>query len=515
MTEQKKEFGKWRSFLWPIHSYELKKILPMFLMFFFILFNYTVLRDTKDSLVIPASGAETVLFLKFWGVVPSAILFMLIYSKLSNVLSKEKLFYTTLAPFIVFFASFALFIYPNREALHPHAAADYLETILPVGLHGLVSCFRNWTYSIFYILSELWGSAVLSLMFWGFANDITRVTEAKRFYSLFGLGGNLALLCSGPLIYYFSKVRGVVAEGVDPWGYTLNCLMAMVVLAAFALIGVYWWMQRYVLTDPRFFDPNEEKKMKKSKPKMSLLDSFKYILSSKYMLCLAVLVVAYGMSINLIEVTFKDQLRKLYPHSNDYSAFMGLFSTVTGAATIFMMLFVGSNVIRKFGWGFAAMITPVVLLLTGAGFFGFILFQDSLAGVISAIGVTPLFLAVMFGAAQNIMSKSSKYSLFDPTKEMAYIPLDQEQKVKGKAAVDVVAARLGKSGGALVQQGLVVLFGTITAFTPYVAAILLIIIGGWIASARFLNKEFTSLTAEGPEVAAEPKKDKDLQTATT
>ena len=59
MAEEKKEFGKWRSFLWPIHSYELKKIVPMFLMFFFILFNYTILRDTKDSLVIPASGAET------------------------------------------------------------------------------------------------------------------------------------------------------------------------------------------------------------------------------------------------------------------------------------------------------------------------------------------------------------------------------------------------------------------------------------------------------------------------
>jgi ATP/ADP translocase len=32
-------------------------------------------------------------------------------------------------------------------------------------------------------------------------------------------------------------------------------------------------------------------------------------------------------------------------------------------------------------------------------------------------------LAVMVGAAQNIISKGAKYSLFDPCKEMAYIPL--------------------------------------------------------------------------------------------
>lgn len=507
--ETQNEFGKLRMFFWPVHSYELKKLLPMFLMFFCISFNYTILRDTKDTLIVTSSGAETIPFLKVWGVVPSAVVFMLIYAKLSNTLSKSALFYVTITPFLAFFGLFALVLYPNKELLHPTELADSLQATLPLGFSGLIGCLRNWTYSVFYILAELWGSAVLSLMFWGFANDIMRVTEAKRFYNLLGLGANVALLASGTAIIHFSDIRKHLPADVDAWQISLNFLMGMVVLAGIAIIGIYWWMQKNVLTDPTFYDPSDVKK-KKEKPKMSITESFKYLLSSKYILCIAILVIAYGISINLVEVTWKNQLKLQYPNPNDYSAFMGGFSRWTGLVTICMM-FVGGYIIRTKGWGFAAAITPVVLLLTGIAFFTFVLFRENLSTYIAALGTTPLFLAVVIGMIQNIMSKSSKYSLFDPTKEMAYIPLDQESKVKGKAAIDVVGARLGKSGGSLIQQGLLVAFGTISAITPYVAIATIAVIIGWLFAVRSLNKQFVALTSDAP--TEEPKTPEKTSTA--
>lgn len=500
------EFGRWRSFFWPIHAYELKKVLPMLLMFFFISFNYTVLRDTKDTLVVtaPGSGAEAIPFIKVWLVVPAAVLFMLVYAKLSNILSKQALFYATLMPFIIFFGLFALLFYPMKDSLHPTVLADRLQEYLPQGLYGLAAIFRNWTYAIFYVLAELWGSVMLSLVFWGFANEITRVKEAKRFYALFGIGANLALLVSGPAIVYVSDIRRKLPADVDAWGVSINYLMTMVVISGFLVMACYYWINKKVLTDPRFYEASETKGPKKSKPKMSLKESFLFLSKSKYIGCLAILVIAYGICINLVEVTWKNQLKLQYPNANDYSTFMGYFSTITGFITVLMMLFVGGNVIRKFGWGVAAQITPVVLLITGIAFFIFVLFNENLSGLIAGLGTTPLMLAVIFGAAQNIMSKSAKYSLFDPTKEIAYIPLDPESKVKGKAAIDVVGARLGKSGGSLVQQGLLIGLGSIAAMTPYVAAVLVVIIGAWIIAVRALNKQFVKISADKDATDAAP-----------
>lgn len=498
-----KEFGPWRSFLWPIHNFELKKLIPMLIMAFFISFNYTVLRDTKDALIITTADAEAIPWLKTIGVVPAAILFMIYYSKLSNLLTKENLFYATIAPFLVFFGLFSTVIYPNQELLHPgenNALLVWLQTSLPAGWSGLIGCYQYWSYTIFYIMAELWGSAVLSLLFWGFANQTTRVSESKRFYTLFGLGFNAALMFSGPMISYFSSVRKHIEDtSVDAWGMTLNYLMAMVVIAGFIIIATYYWMNRNVLTDARFYDPAEMKKDKTQKLKMGIMESFKFILSSPYLLCLTALVVGYGISINLVEVTWKKHVGMQYPNPNDYSYFMGLFSTVTGVVSFLMMLFVGGNLIRRLGWYFSAMFTPAILTITGLGFFTFVLFNDSLAGMIAFMGTTPLMLAVLFGAAQNVMSKSTKYSLFDPTKEMAYIPLDAESKMKGKAAVDVVGARLGKSGGSAIQLALFTFVGGLSVITPYVALILLVIVALWMLAVGALSKMFSALTSKQGE----------------
>jgi len=86
-------------------------------------------------------------------------------------------------------------------------AAD-LSAWLPTGLAGGVGMIRNWTFTLFYCMSELWGDVVLSLLFWGLANETTALKDASLLYPLFGIGANVGQVrsCIG---------RVLVAQGIE------------------------------------------------------------------------------------------------------------------------------------------------------------------------------------------------------------------------------------------------------------------------------------------------------------
>ncbi len=96
----------------PTERKTMKKLLPLGAMLFFILFNYTILRDTKDVLVVtaPNSGAEIIPFLKTYVNLPSAIGFTILYSSLTNKMPADKVFYLIMSSFLSFFGAFATMI---------------------------------------------------------------------------------------------------------------------------------------------------------------------------------------------------------------------------------------------------------------------------------------------------------------------------------------------------------------------------------------------------------------------
>lgn len=513
------EFTGLRAALWPIHNHELKKFLPLALIMFCILFNYTLLRDSKDTIVVSSAGAGAISFLKLYCVTPAAILFVILYAKLTNILSRENVFYAVVTPFLVFFGAFAFIIYPNLAALHPSPESiAALKLSYPVMI-GFIDLYAYWAFSLFYVLSEIWGSAMIALMFWQFANHVVRMKESKRFYGLFLVIGNFSLILSGQVVKFASHdIKQYFPTLEEAWQMSLYLLMGCVVFFGIIAMALYRWMHTNVLTDKLYFNPEEDAKpAKKKKEKPSLGESVKIIFSSPELGFIALLIMAYGVTINLMEVQWKNQLGLFYTGADGifdkggYNAFMGNFSSVSGMFIILFGWLVGSNVLRRVSWFSAAIITPMIIGVGGIIFFAFIFAKEWVDFILQALSTSPVAAASFLGAAIVVISKGVKYSLFDATKEMAYIPLDDELKTKGKAAVDVIGGRAGKAGGAFVQSNLQMVLGdaalsktaAVLITAPFAFGVFGVVCVLWFFAVKGLSKKVATALARKEKKTAE------------
>ncbi|CAN0601666.1 unnamed protein product [Ectocarpus sp. 12 AP-2014] len=211
--------------------------------------------------------------------------------------------------------------------------------------------------------------------------------------------------------------------------------------------------------------------------------------------------VSYSTSVNLIEGLWMSRAKAMYPETADFMAYMGDVLFWTGVSTLIFII-IGSTVIRKFGWFWGAVLPPAMIFLVGTTFFSFVLIEEYLDVILSGIVViSPLAVVVLVGAMQNILGKGVKYSLFDATKEMVYIPLDKEMKAKGKAAVDVLGAKLGKSIGASVQMITFTIFPAAhhEDIAGFLMAVFIVVCLVWIYGVKLLNADYKKVLSTASE----------------
>ena len=472
-----------RKVFWPIFGKEHIKFLPLAFMMFFILFNYSMMRSLKDAMVVTEVGSEAIGFIKTYFVFPSAILLTLVYYSLCKAMDSRKVFYYIVGFFLVYFITFTVLMFPNMDSLLLSDAWAQSITESAPPLKWFVRVIQYWPHTSFYIVSELFGSTMISLFFWQLANQVTSPDEAKRHYSMFGLLGNVGLLGTSYALKY-------ALDRPEP---DFNMLFVMVIVGLVLITALYAFVQHQVEVNPELTKDVVTVK-KKAKHKPSISESIKVVFSSKYLGLLALLLICYGISNVLIENVWKDRVRELYPTKAAYGAFMGNYQWYLGTISIFFML-VGSNILRLVSWTKAALLTPIMFLITATLFFLFIF--DSLAGDMAMlsgwVGLSMVLQwAVMIGTAQNVLSKSTKYSLFDSTQKMAYMPLDDELKTKGMSAVEVIGGRFGKMGGGVINSTLLMLLPawTLLDLTPILAFVCAIIVAVWIGSVLSLGREY-------------------------
>lgn len=432
----------------PIKRSELKKFVPMCLLFFTLLLVRNILRNVKDTLVATQIGSESISFIAIWIHVPIAFLVLRWYGRLVATVDLEKAFRVSLLAFVCFFAAFALVLFPHRGFFHPSVGLVQEYLMLLPNMKWFILLWGNWSVTLFVVVSELWAVIICSIAYWQLANKITSVEESTRFYIFFASFGHMNLIVSGPITTFFSRKETFFSRFLFDSSDTTEVFIKSLLLPCLVLCVLIFVLHRFLEknildTTPRIGMHDDVSLIKKNKSKLGLFEGLKYIFTSKYLRNLCIITFAYSATMTWSDGILMCMTRKLYTSPSEFCAFKSRIMSYTGLSTLAFSL-LGSYLLRRVSWRIVTMSIPIITFFSGAMFFIATYREINLAGSsLSAV----VFLAGLY----TVLSKGTKYSLFDATKEMAYVPLPAEVRQRGQAAVDIVGDNIGKILGSGLQ----------------------------------------------------------------
>jgi AAA family ATP:ADP antiporter len=400
------------------------------------IYIHNILKGSKDTLIVAQLGAELISTLKLFGVMPAALLFVVFYTKLTNHLSRTQVYHFLNFFFNGFFLLFAFGLYPHAADLH--LDLSLLSHNYPL-LRYQFMMIENWSYSLFYIMSELWGNVMLSLMFWQVLNQITTVDEAKRLYPALGIFGEVGLVMSGLVAAFFTS-----SAFTHSWDVSLRYICLSVALAGILISFLFYLLCHFEIGTDKL---NERSAVSSQS---TTLASLYYVFKSAQMRKLIGILFCYGASINLLEGVWKGYLKLIYPTGLAYAHYMAIVQAITGTLS-FASLLLGVWLLPRISWRMAALLTPGIAFIFGLLFFLTALANGPIASFFEVQTLAVVAIAVTFGAIHGIFTKATKFAFFEPSKEMVFITLDPELKTKGKGVADIAGERLGKSAGAALQ----------------------------------------------------------------
>lgn len=471
------------------------------LMFFIVCLiniNFSILRSMRNALVVAGEGGSSayIPYFELFGTFPASILLTWGLSRLMRVFSFRFIFSTTILSFLGFFIIFAFWIFPQKEQIQTLLEGQIGHLF---GLSRFKVIFTRWPDMVFYIMSELWKVALLSVIFWGFINQNLSLDKAKRFYPSLMLGSSIGAILAGPITVFCSSQFSFTTFGLSAfrWQHSLNLLTIFLALCGLlTLISFCYLFKKLEAKNYLTISPEEKERKKFSKHLLSLSSSLKYLIRSPYLSALLLLVVAEYVSYALGELIFLDTLKRSYPTRSDYCLFMGNLTMWTGVLTAIFALVLTPFCLQKFKWSTSALIMPVLMVFLTFSFF-FIIYCGKL-GMLSTHSY--LALAITFGSMHFCLGRSIKYTFFDATKELAFIPLDHEGQVKGKLIIDGIGSRLGRGTSSLLSIVLFFIMGGVGESAIFAGIIALSFALISLPAAKYLGLEFEKKSPAIPEV---------------
>lgn len=351
--------------------------------------------------------------------------------------------------------------FAERFRIHQLVAISSLAVAgILVGFWALYQFPYTWVPVVFYVTSSIVYAMMVS-QFWSLANHVFDARQARRLFGVVGAGALLGGIAGGQLARLASSLFG-----------TSSTLL----IAAGVLVGV-----ALLMTALRKY--HAETETREYEAKLDKLDRARgglgTVLQSPLLKAIAVLTILTVMVSQIVDLQFNWAVEQTVTGLDQQTAFFGNFFSIMGIAALLFQLVFTARIHRILGVMFAVRVLPVTMALgTGA--------------LIFSAGMLP---AALIGAALLLKLSESglRYSLDQATRELLFLPVPSQARLKAKAFIDVFLQR-----GAKGLVALLLLPVTVGVFTAVDAGwISLVLIIAWLAVTVWLRREYVQSFREG------------------
>lgn len=367
---------------------ELEKFGFLALIGFFLIAAYWLLKPLKDAIFIKMVGAAYLPYVKTASCI-FIIPVMLCYSKLIDTLPKQRLFSLLAWMYVVcFFCFFILLQHPVFGISNTLASSARVE---------------GW---LLYVCVESFSSLMVAL-FWAYVASITTTASAKSNFALIVLGGQIGALL-GPLCSLWKSM------------FTVNVLFACSIVSI-ALIPccMYFFTRRF---------PEVTETAPTSVNRTGILEGLRLLCRQPYLLGVFGIVAFREIVVAILELYQLSLASEQFHSLESLAHFIAEVGLAINSLSLVFALLGTSFFLRTLGVRLCLLLFPALLTCIGAS----ISFFSSLS-----------ILVIAFIAAKGL-----GYALYDPCKEIMYIPTSRDVKFKAKGWIDMFGYRASRAIGA-------------------------------------------------------------------
>ena len=402
--------------------------------------SFNIAVSMREAIILSiANGASFIPFVKSYITLPCTFLvgacYLLLNRRIGSVLT-----YTAINTFfLAYFVIFSLFIVPNYDSLTLNAeTAEQWRQLYP-NLRHFVGLIEHWPSALFHVSAEIWSIYIFIILFWQVANESMQPGESTQFYPLVTF-----LISFGTTLAAYPIQK--MSQSPTP---LLSLLMLILPLGLLMNLLVLYINRNWAL------DAKYSKSSGVNSTEQSLLKKIEALFSqslSPEVISLSICVFSFNFLISLFESCFWTRVSTTHASQQSLLDFYSFYTLLKGGISMLCSV-INIYLLRVVSWNFVISISPLVAVTAIHLFFLFHFPQwlSTLSG--TAMGDIHSYAGTLyFFAFGLVLSYATKFSFFDPAKEILISKLHTEERRVSKVFADGLGGRAGKIFGGVVQS---------------------------------------------------------------